>query len=189
MATIVRHKKSGKTYLLLGSGFGAFQSKKPNWFFGDLIADTAEGQFAMVCVCNAEGIIGWFESSQLVVDSVDGEPVQSYFSEDDLSEDPISAATSDITPLPETPSLISPIDITTSARPTLLWNRAKYATSYEVQVSADGLFSQESLIEQAKVKQTSYQADVAGHAAYVWRVRSVNRSGFSEWSNSARGAI
>lgn len=28
MATIVQHKESGKKYVLLGSGFGAFQSKK-----------------------------------------------------------------------------------------------------------------------------------------------------------------
>lgn len=77
MATIVRHKGTGEKYVLLGSGFGAYQSKKPNWFFGDLIADTDEGQYAMVCVCNLEGKIGWMESSQVVVDSVDGQPVQS----------------------------------------------------------------------------------------------------------------
>jgi len=77
MATIVRHTSTGEKYVLLGSGFGAYQSKKPNWFFGDLIADTDEGQYAMVCVCNPEGKIGWMESPQVVVDSVDGQPVQS----------------------------------------------------------------------------------------------------------------
>ena len=77
MATIVRHTSSGKRYVLLGSGFGAYQSKKPNWFFGDLMADTTEGQYAMVCVCDAFGKIGWIESADVVVESVDGESVES----------------------------------------------------------------------------------------------------------------
>ena len=79
MATIVRHIESGQKYILLGSGFGAYQSKKPNWFFGDLMADTDEGQYAMVCVCNSKGKIGWLESSQVVVDTVDGQTVPSLF--------------------------------------------------------------------------------------------------------------
>jgi len=79
MATIVKHTESGEKYVLLGSGFGAYQSKKPNWFFGDLMADTDEGQYAMVCVSNSEGKIGWLESSRVIVDSVDGQAVQSLF--------------------------------------------------------------------------------------------------------------
>jgi hypothetical protein len=79
MATIVKHTKSGEKYVLLGSGFGAYQSKKPNWFFGDLMADTAEGQYAMVCVCDSGGQIGWLESSQVVVESVDGQAVGALF--------------------------------------------------------------------------------------------------------------
>ena len=76
MATIVRHRKTGTKFVLLGSGFGAFQSKKPNWLFGDLMADTEEGQYAMVCVCDANGKVSWVESSEVVVESVNGEPVQ-----------------------------------------------------------------------------------------------------------------
>ena len=77
MATIVRHTESGQQYILLGSGFGAFQSKKPNWLFGDLLADTSEGSYAMVCVCSSDGKIGWLESSEVIVERVDGEPVNS----------------------------------------------------------------------------------------------------------------
>ena len=50
MATIVIHQRTGEKYVLLGTGFGAFQSKKPNWLLGDLMADTTEGQYTMVCV-------------------------------------------------------------------------------------------------------------------------------------------
>ena len=76
MATIVTHSQTGSKYILLGSGFGAFQSKKPNWFLGDLMADTTEGQYAMVCVCDKDGKIGWLESSEVVVESVDGQDVK-----------------------------------------------------------------------------------------------------------------
>ena len=73
MVTTVIYQPTGKRYILLGTGFGAYQSKKPNWFFGDMIADTAEGQYAMVCVCNRSGTIGWIYSSEVVVESIDGQ--------------------------------------------------------------------------------------------------------------------
>ena len=73
MATIVNHIRSGKRYVLLGAGFGAFQSKKPNWLLGDLMADTSEGQYAMACVCDTDGRMYWIESNELTVESVDGE--------------------------------------------------------------------------------------------------------------------
>lgn len=72
MASIVSSERSGERYVLLGTGFGAYQSKKPNWFFGDLVADTDEGQHALVCVCDETGRIGWLESSDVTVESVDG---------------------------------------------------------------------------------------------------------------------
>lgn len=71
-ATIVQHKTTGKRFVLLGAGFGAYQSKKPNWFFGDLMADTDEGQYLMVCVCNEHGEVGWLKSSTVKVVSVGG---------------------------------------------------------------------------------------------------------------------
>ena len=80
MATIVQHQKSGKKYVLLGSGFGAFQSKKPNWFLGDFLADVSEGQFAMICVADADNRIGWLESSEVIVLSVDGTSVRDLLS-------------------------------------------------------------------------------------------------------------
>ena len=76
MATIVKHTPTGAKYILLGTGFGAFQSKKPNWLMGDLVADTTEGQYAMVCVCDKGGSIHWIDSSEVVVESVDGHDVR-----------------------------------------------------------------------------------------------------------------
>lgn len=73
MATIVNHIRSGKKYVLVGTGFGAFQSKKPNWLLGDLVADTSQGQYAMACVCDKDGRLYWIDSTELTVESVDGE--------------------------------------------------------------------------------------------------------------------
>lgn len=72
MATIVEHVETGAVYVLLGSGFGAYAASKPNWFFGDWVADRESGQMAMIAVCDYKGQIGWFRSDQLRVLYVDG---------------------------------------------------------------------------------------------------------------------
>jgi hypothetical protein len=72
VAVIVRHRESGERYVLIGTGFGAYHATKPNWFFGNLVADQKSGEISVVAVCNGEGSIGWFMSSDLSVDSVDG---------------------------------------------------------------------------------------------------------------------
>jgi hypothetical protein len=78
MATIVQHRETGINYVLLGSGFGAYQSKKPNWLFGDMVADVDQGQHAMICVCDKAGQIGWLESSSVLVVGIDGHPVSNF---------------------------------------------------------------------------------------------------------------
>ncbi len=75
MATIVKHNATGKNYCLLGTGFGVFQSSKPNMFLGNLMADVKEGQFAMVCVCNSAGKTYWIDADDITVVSVDGQNV------------------------------------------------------------------------------------------------------------------
>ncbi|EDM25273.1 hypothetical protein LNTAR_24878 [Lentisphaera araneosa HTCC2155] len=73
MATIVRSKQTDKTYILLGTGFGSYQSAKPHWFFGNSIPETDEGQNTMICVCDNDGNIGWLDSAEAIVISVDGQ--------------------------------------------------------------------------------------------------------------------
>ena len=72
MATVVRHIPTNKKYVLLGTGFGAFQSKSQNPILGNLMSDTTEGQFAMACVCDSQGEMLWVESTHLLIESVDG---------------------------------------------------------------------------------------------------------------------
>ncbi len=73
MATIVEHRTNGERYLLLGTGFGAFKALKPNAFFGNWLADEEAGEYSMIAVSNAVGEIGWFESTDLFVVSIDGQ--------------------------------------------------------------------------------------------------------------------
>lgn len=77
MATIVEHTETGGVYVLLGTGFGAYKAMKPNWFFGNWMADEQSDQLAMVCVCDYRGQIGWFRSQDLRVISVDGQMPES----------------------------------------------------------------------------------------------------------------
>ena len=72
MTAVVEEIKTGKRFVLLGTGFGAYQSMNSNVMFGEIISDVDKGQFAMVCVSNREGEIGWFESHEVRVVSVDG---------------------------------------------------------------------------------------------------------------------
>ncbi len=75
MATIIKHNTTGKNYCLLGTGFGVFQSSKPNVFFGNLLADVDEGEYAMVCVCDSAGKIYWIDAGDVTVVSVDGQNI------------------------------------------------------------------------------------------------------------------
>ena len=76
MATIVKHNQTGKCYCLLGTGFGVFQSSKPNVFLGNLLADVEEGEYALVCVCNSKGEVLWLDATQVTVVSIDGQNIQ-----------------------------------------------------------------------------------------------------------------
>lgn len=77
MATIVKHNATGKNYCLLGTGFGAYQSKKPSMFLGNWLADVDEGQFAMACVCDSLGRVSWVQAEDITVVSVDGQDISS----------------------------------------------------------------------------------------------------------------
>lgn len=75
MATIIEHNTTGKKYCLLGTGFGVFQSSKPNVFLGNLLADVDQGQYAMVCVCDSLGKIYWIDAGEITVVSVNGQNI------------------------------------------------------------------------------------------------------------------
>lgn len=73
MATIVKLKGSDKHAILVGVGYGMYQSSRPNAFFGDWIPNEQSGASQMAAVSTASGDILWCPSEELEVVSVDGE--------------------------------------------------------------------------------------------------------------------
>ena len=73
MAVIVRHNESGKQYVLVGAGFGAYVSARPSLVFGNLFPEEEEGTLPGVALCDEEGRIEWLRSEEITVLSVDGE--------------------------------------------------------------------------------------------------------------------
>lgn len=74
MATIVKHKQSGETYIALGAGYGAWHSNTPDPLWGAAKQKTEAGSYSLIAVTRADGEIGWFDSTELLVVSVDGKP-------------------------------------------------------------------------------------------------------------------
>lgn len=72
MPIIVERRDTRQRYILVGTGFGAYHATKPNWFFGNLMADEQSGEMSVVAVCDEAGAIGWCNSRELTVVSVDG---------------------------------------------------------------------------------------------------------------------
>ena len=72
MAVIAEHIQSGKKFVLLGTGFGAFKATRPSLFFGNLAPSEESGQVTMVAVSNNRGQIGWVHSEELRIVEIDG---------------------------------------------------------------------------------------------------------------------
>jgi hypothetical protein len=75
MAVIVADKGSAERFVLLGTGYGAFESSRPDLFFGNLMPNEKSGSISVVAVCNADGEIGWVPPESVEVIEVDGKPL------------------------------------------------------------------------------------------------------------------
>ncbi len=87
--------------------------------------------------------------------------------------------------LPSSPTLALPLDGSTgiSTSPTLSWNAANRATSYQLQVSISSNFST-TVVNQSGITETSYSvSELAGNTRYYWRVKAANNGGVSDWSS------
>ena len=76
MATIVFHQQTGKRFLLVGTGYGAFKSSRPSFFGGSLFPHEEEGQIPLAAICGSDGRIEWVYTNELVVVEIDGRRVQ-----------------------------------------------------------------------------------------------------------------
>ncbi|SFU79375.1 Por secretion system C-terminal sorting domain-containing protein [Pontibacter akesuensis] len=94
-----------------------------------------------------------------------------------------SDAATEIT-APQAPLLASPQHASTGVAlsPTLMWNAADGAASYQAQVSTSSGFSSLAF-DQANLSSTSaYVSDLSANTTYYWRVRASNAAGTSSWS-------
>ena len=73
MATIVTHKESGREYILLGAGYGAYKATRPSFFFGNLAPREEAGEHSLVLICDSTGEVGWVNSEDIKVVRVDGQ--------------------------------------------------------------------------------------------------------------------
>jgi hypothetical protein len=101
MATIVMHKKSGKNYVLIGTGYGAYKSQLPGLVGGALFPREDAGEIPAAAVSDREGNILWLLTEELVVTEVDGKPIGSYFgpaSADDRISEPDASEAAELCP-------------------------------------------------------------------------------------------
>ncbi|MBS4031246.1 MAG: hypothetical protein KGZ63_07500 [Clostridiales bacterium] len=76
MATIVLHKETGKQFVLIGTGYGAFKASRPSFFGGNLFPHDEEGQMPLAAVCDKAGTIYWIYTEELKVIEIDGERIE-----------------------------------------------------------------------------------------------------------------
>jgi hypothetical protein len=86
---------------------------------------------------------------------------------------------------PATPTLVSPANNATgiSTTPTLSWNTADRATTYQVQISTVSNFNT-TVVDEDNISTTSYTVvtPLQNSTQYYWRVKAINIGGESNWS-------
>ena len=84
---------------------------------------------------------------------------------------------------PATPKATAPaVNATVSTMPSLTWNKAKGATSYEVQIASDSGFNP-ALVDVTTPNLRFVHSTMLPNGAYFWRVRSLDATGgSSKWS-------
>ena len=89
-------------------------------------------------------------------------------------------------PLPATPTLATPADaaVSQAVNPTLSWNAATYATTYDLQVATDAGFAS-LVVNQTGIAATSYAVSgLSNNVTYYWKVRGVNATGNGSYSTA-----
>ncbi|KAA9340723.1 LamG-like jellyroll fold domain-containing protein [Adhaeribacter soli] len=85
---------------------------------------------------------------------------------------------------PSQPNLVSPVNLASNVAvpPTLSWDAAAGAPTYQAQVSTTADFTSLKF-DQSNLTKTSVQVSgLANTTQYYWRVRAINASGTSSWS-------
>jgi len=79
MSVIVKHRKTKDRYIMIGTGYGTMREEKES-FYGDHLVNTDDGEVlsTKAAVCDGDGKIYWFDTSQLEVLEIDGKKIEDY---------------------------------------------------------------------------------------------------------------
>ena len=84
MAIIVEHRKTGGRFIVIGAGFGMFQTSRPGAIGGNLFPTEKKGEAEMLAVSDSSGQIRWEPANELQVVSVFGKsPMELLAGEDE----------------------------------------------------------------------------------------------------------
>lgn len=88
-------------------------------------------------------------------------------------------------PVPEQTTLLNPADSTenVSTSPVLSWSQSEFAYSYNIQVSLASDFSSLIYSDSSLTQNNAQLTGLSANTVYYWRVKAVNISGESEWSD------
>ena len=79
MRIIVAHRETGARGLLIGTGFGAYQSERGSAFLAELNPVTKTGQYKTICITNPGGDFVWVNSADYRIVEINGESPGEYF--------------------------------------------------------------------------------------------------------------
>lgn len=86
MAIIAKLKSSGVRVIVVGTGYGAFESARASRLFGDLLPSYQSGRLGMVAVATKNGEISWCPTSEIEIVEIDGVAVDSLLHGCDAAE-------------------------------------------------------------------------------------------------------
>lgn len=72
MATIVEHIESKRRYVLVGAGFGTWDTAVAGRFLGAPNPNRDSGTQSMLALADGSGLVAWVASEQVRILSVDG---------------------------------------------------------------------------------------------------------------------
>lgn len=72
MATIIEHIASKRRYVLVGAGFGTWDTSVAGRFLGAGNPQRDSGTQSMLALADGSGVVAWFASDQVRILSVDG---------------------------------------------------------------------------------------------------------------------
>jgi hypothetical protein len=86
MAIIAKLKSSGVRVIVVGTGYGAFESARASRIFGDLLPTFQSGRLGMVAVATKNGELSWCPFNEIEIVEIDGVAVETLLQGNGVAE-------------------------------------------------------------------------------------------------------